>query len=375
MTKEQQPPSLKQLQERKEELGQLVEQRKNLKDELLDQRAKIKVGLPGIQNIVFDLRAARLDTVSQRAGVSIDRRKDLLDEAVSKLEEAKSRDPKRLAQAIAYVDEVKLYEEFVSDLKALALRCKTPKTVLDQRISELRVLKAQSAKDPDLKRGIELLRAQQEKERREKEAPAVLVETPVELEEAKPARITVDLGSRLVHIIHLGTDQVREIDFRADCVEWEVLKTLVTSHPEIVPFKQILKRARSADPKIKSSYRAYQVLRRLIEIIEMDPNNPQILIPADGRRGYRLNADIVISGELKAVKKEELVGEDARTKRYKEARQIFELKLPDGQLVKVQGPIQAKTLEYFLKYPGHPVNSLELASFVYGRDGTSACKD
>lgn len=58
--------------------------------------------------------------------------------------------------------------------------------------------------------------------------------------------------------------------------------------------------------------------------------------------------------------------EDEKTKKYKESRQVFDIYLPDGQIIKVQGAIRAKALNALIKAEGRSLGSEEFAKAVYG---------
>lgn len=370
MTKERQSQSLEELQANKERLEQLVGERQNLKGRLDDERGQIEVGLPGIENIVFDIRASRLDTVVERVDNSVDRRKALLEEVSANLEEAKSKDPLRLVLARAHIEEVRVYGELVKDLKAQVARNQSLKGILDMRIAELQALKARATEYPDLKRGIELLQKAEEAKAAAAEAPAA-VEAPLvpkeAVEEAPKAEAAEEawqfLGINVKDAVVEFSDE-REVAFgvRKDR-EFATLVKLARTPKKFVSSGDIVRFLKSRG--LLGKRHVSEIIFRLQKLIEADPDNPTLIERAGINRGtkFRLNAQV------------EFVGGDARTKRYKDALQMFEMKLADGQIVKVQGLIQAKTLEYFLKYPGQSVISREMASYVYGSDDARTCKN
>lgn len=90
-------------------------------------------------------------------------------------------------------------------------------------------------------------------------------------------------------------------------------------------------------------------------------------IPIDSRAfGYFV--DLLIESIDEIEFKEPSSMEDEKVRRHREANQIYDITLPDGQLIQVRGAILAKTLNSLKNTGNHTLVSDQLVVVVYGED-------
>ncbi|KKS04887.1 hypothetical protein A2W45_03525 [Candidatus Curtissbacteria bacterium RIFCSPHIGHO2_12_41_11] len=138
-------------------------------------------------------------------------------------------------------------------------------------------------------------------------------------------------------------------------INWEVFNHLAKNQNKDILWSEIARIARGVGSKAK--YPARDVVDSIKRILEFDPKNPQLIISSrpGGKITYRLNAQV------------EFVGEVEKTKRYKESHQVFEVTLPDGQIIEIRGKLRARALESLAKTSKeNPVQTDKISEALYG---------
>ncbi len=160
-----------------------------------------------------------------------------------------------------------------------------------------------------------------------------------------------------------------KVDRNANTVQLDDGETIKLTRPQMAVFAKL---ASSSEPLRASKLRGVlknvgvsrntgirQVIREIRAKIEVDPNDPKILTMEDSRSNakYSVNATSI-----------EIAVESERSRLSKEAWKTFEIKMPDGQIVKIQGQKTADALKLFINTTiDNQVGIENIANQLYGK--------
>ena len=353
MSKELEPQSLETLQAHQARLEKIIGQRQDLKEAI--GTGRVKSGLPGIENLDNDLR---IDSAKASVEASIERLQTRL-ASVDQTIESLTETDRLIETAQHYQDEVSIRRAQLEKLKESVSAGRLSQELLVLREREFQQLAARPGEDIQLNQGLELLRTHQQGTAQE------AIVGPARKEEGKPppekeiaTRISVNLLNNQVTVVDEETGDVREQWINP--VDLTVLRRMAHNLglPGL-PAETLNEVARSAGGQGQRPLR--NSINRLRRLVEQDPLNPRVITTTGHTAAarYQLNAGV------------ELVGESKVAKERREATQVFEVSLPDGQVVSIRGKLRADALrtliQVFEKGKSKEVSTKKLIRAVYSR--------
>lgn len=345
------PKSLESLLGQRTRLSSVLEQRRRL----FNTVGKGEVKATTLANTV------RIGHVRERVQTNVGR----IESRLSQLQEEITtlvilQEEQLITQAQAYLDEVAISQAHLGTIRDYLNRGLLTEDILSKETIQSfdrdhQELLTRPETDSQLKKGIELLRQGQE-QKKEKEKPKPQEQVPVQVEE-----------ERVLPLLRISEEK-REIKLEG----WEEPKKV----PGKVAMAVLISLAKNPKQRVSTSVLKEAAIKtgskdkdpvgigiyHLRQLIEPDPKNPQIIIRSGSAKQatYSLNTEVMFEDEEKAKAE--------RSQKRKEARQVFEFTLPDGQVVQIMGNYKAKTLEKLLDSfkENRPIETDELVLTLYG---------
>ncbi len=263
--------------------------------------------------------------------------------------------PEQISMYASHLEELKRAATYVEVTKDRVIAGLLTSGDLDEVKAYYSSIESLQQTDPELARAKEVYLAKLQKQERQGRTTFIPpIEKRTGNEQEPLASLKID---RSVSTVQVGGNEVVTLTK----AQMAIFARLARETNEAVKPKTLRGVLKNAGVSPKTSIT--QVINEIRAKIEVDPNAPKILTMTGSRNGakYAINANV------------EFIGKSERSRLSKEGWKIFEIEMPDGQVVKIQGQRYADTLKHLLPATiDNPTGTESLSMQLYGKADRSS---